>query len=68
MSRRARKGHHLIERIPMQDEITPDESVTSVLDGFRAELEESADATVAVVGKAVLVGNRAQEPVQQNLS
>jgi Fe-S cluster assembly ATPase SufC len=58
----------LIERSPIEDEITSDESVTSVSDRFRAELEDSADARVAVVGKSVLVGNRAKEPVEQNLS
>jgi hypothetical protein len=58
----------LIERSPIEKEVTLDEYMTSVLDGFRAELEDSADATVAVVGKAVPVCNRAQEPVEQNLS
>jgi hypothetical protein len=58
----------LIERRPIEDEVPLDEYATSVLDGFRAELEDRADATVAVVGKAVLVRNRAKEPVQQNLS
>jgi hypothetical protein len=67
-SRRAREGQHLIERNPIEDEITPDESVTSVLDGFRGKLEDRADPRVAIVGESVLVGNRAEEPVQQNLS
>ena len=57
----------MIERSPIEDEVTSDESVTSVLDRFRAELEDSANARVAVVGESVLVGNRAEEPVQQNL-
>jgi hypothetical protein len=58
----------LIERSPIEDEITSDESATSVLDRFRAELEDSADTRVAVVEESVLIGNRAKEPVQQNLS
>ena len=67
MSRRVRKGQHLIERILIEDEITPYESVASVLDGSSSELEDRADPRVAVVGESVLVGNRAKEPVQQNL-
>jgi hypothetical protein len=58
----------LIERSSIEDEITLDESVTSVLDRFGAEFEDSADARVAVVGESVFVGNRAKEPVEQNLS
>jgi hypothetical protein len=57
----------LVERSPIEDEITSDESVTSVLDRFRAELEDGADARIAVVGESVLVSNRAKEPVQQHL-
>ena len=66
MMRRARKGQHLVERSLIEDEIISDELVTSVLDGSWVELEDAADATIAVEGKAVFVASGAQEPVQQN--
>jgi hypothetical protein len=51
----------------IEDETVTDKSVSRLREIFLAELESAADATVAVVREAVLVSDRTEEPVEENL-
>ena len=58
---------NLVEWSPIEDELLADKSPASVLERSRVELEDVANSRIAVVGEAMLVSDRAEEPVEEDL-